>query len=84
VVEADVKTTGLRNFNQLLSHLWAQRLSALVVANVALGATEVLRNGLLRQPKAQTDGFEMVHRQILALLVRVVNMGAILHIQQQH
>lgn len=56
VVKANQKSMLARDLDQLSSNVRRQGLPALVVANIALRASKLSRNGLLRQTKALTDG----------------------------
>jgi len=78
VIEADVHPASSRKGDQAGRSLGRDGLPALVVANVALGASHARRKGLLGDAKTLSDGFDRVHVAIVAPLLPLVNSATAL------
>lgn len=61
MIEGDVQALGRAEVNNLACHVGRQGLTALVVADVSLSATDAIGHRLLCDAETFSDGLEVVH-----------------------
>jgi hypothetical protein len=69
IVERDGMAKRCRVGNELAGRFWGQHLPPLIKGHISLGAAKTLSQLTLGDPKSLTDGFNVVHLQIVALLL---------------